>query len=224
MAAPTLTTMMSNVRLYIQDTDTTVSASFTDAQLTTFINAALMWWYENNEKRVKRVTLIADWDLGVTQKDGDATCIYPEILQVEVSVGGVTNILEPKPWGDIAYRQNSGFFAETGGALFYAAIKYGAAGVGAAAQNLWRFALYPIPDVNNNVLTGLVRDYPVALSAGADICDVGDFEGKCIEIIASILAAPRMGRPELAEDLMGLLPKLIQDKLQTHRVRDEVNA
>ena len=224
MAAPTLTTMMANVRLYIQDLDTTVSSSFTDAQLTTFINSALMWWYENNEKRVKSVVAIAALT-ETYEQDGDATFLYPEILGMGLDYSGNPGLtpLVRIGWNEMRMRQNR--YNTTGGPTHYAALKYGAAAVSAAAQNKWKFAFGPsIPTTATYSATAIVRDYPVALSAGADICDVGDFEGKCIEIIAAILAAPRMGRPELAEDLMGLLPKLIQDKLQTHRVHDEAVA
>jgi hypothetical protein len=223
MAAPILTTMMSNVRLLIADTSTTAPA-FTDAQVTTFINLALMWWYENYEKRVKYVTLVADWDTQ-TEKDGDATCIYPEILEVMLKNGAASTTvpLRPMGWSELRNRQTDGTVAD-GTPAYHAKLKYGGAGVGAAAQNLWKFALLPTPTASNNVLLGIVRDYPVALSAGADIVDLGDFEAKCVEVIAAIFAAHRAGRPELAEDLRGLLPQLVQDKLETHRVHDEATA
>ncbi|HTF39005.1 MAG TPA: hypothetical protein VK754_00235 [Propionibacteriaceae bacterium] len=222
MAAPTLTTMMNNVRLYIQDTDTTVSSAFTDAQLTTFINAALMWWYENNEKRVKSVTAIATLSANSFEADGDATFLYPEILGAYGVISG-SNVypLRRLGWNDVKARQNNDTIV--GQPVYYAAVKYGAGAVSASSQNKWRFAFWRIPS-GSWTITSIVRDYPVALSTGADICDVGDFEGKCIEIIAAILAAPRMNRPELAEDLMGLLPKLIQDKLEAHRSHDEATA
>lgn len=223
MAAPTLTTMMSNVRLFIQDTDTTVSPAFTDAQLTTFINAALMWWYENNEKRIKAVTALASVTAGAFEQDGDATFLYPEIFGLHLDASGIPGVfpLDRIGWNEIKLRQTRN--ETTSEPRFYAALKYGGAAVSAAAQNKWKFAFYPIPGSGFSA-TAIVRDYPVALSAGADICDVGDFEGKCIEIIAAIFAAPRMGRPELAQDLMGLLPKMIQDKLETHAKHDEVAA
>lgn len=219
----TRATMVSNVRLFVQDTDTTVSTAWTDAQITTFINLAVRWLYENYEKRVKYVTLIADWDTGVYQKDGDAATVYPEILEVSLVATGSADLpLIPLEWSELRYRQQ--IDNATGTPSHYAKLKYGGAAVGSGLQNLWKFALHPIPSADNNVLKGVVRDYPVALSADADIVDLGDFEAQLAEIIAAIFAAPRMGRPELAEDLMGLLPKLIQDKLDTHRSRDEVVA
>jgi hypothetical protein len=221
MAAPTLLAMRNNVRLLIQDTNTTTSPAFTDAQLTTFVNYGLMWWYENNEKRIKYATLVAVFTIGATEKDGDATCIYPEILEVSlVDVNSIDSPLEEMSWGEMRFRQASD--TVKGIPTHYAKLKYGGSGVGAAAQNLWKFALYPAPAAAP-VIKGVVRDYPVALSADADIVDLGDFEAKCVEIIAAILAAPRMGRPELAQDLMGLLSKTVQDKLQT-RSHDEMIA
>ena len=223
MAAPTLTTMMSNVRLLIQDTNTTTAPAFTDAQITTFINRALRWWYENIEKRVKYVTLVADWDAGVDVQDGDATCLYPEILEFSlVDSNGYDLPLDYLPWSEIRMRQSTDPTETT--PTHYSKLKYGGAAVSASAQNKWKFALYPVPSASNNVLKGVVRDFPVALSAGADIVDLGDFEGDCVETVAAILAAPRSSRPELAEDLWRLLPQLVKDKLETHMKRDEVNA
>ncbi len=218
----TRATMVSNVRLFIQDTDITVSTAFTDAQLTTFINLALRWLYENVEKRIKYVTLVADWDTGVYAKDGDATAVYPEILEVSLVVSSNDFPLVPMEWSEIRHRQQ--IDSTTGTPSHYGKLKYGGAAVGSGLQNLWKFALHPVPSTDNNVLKGVVRDYPVALSADADIVDLGDFEAQLAEILAAIFAAPRMGRPELAQDLMGLLPKFVQDKLETHMKRDEVAA
>lgn len=221
MAAPILSTMRTNVRLLTQDAST-VSPGLTDAQVNTFINLALMWWYENYEKRVKYVTFVADWADGAFIQDGDATCLYPEIFEVSLKVGATDEDtpLDRMGWTELRARQT----ATAGTPTHWAGLKYGGAAVSASAQNKWKFALFPIPSANDSVLRGVVRDYPVALSADADIADLGDFEGKCVEIIASIFAAPRMGRPELSDDLKGLLPKMIQDKLETHQRRDEVNA
>ena len=222
MAAPTLSTMRSNFRLLIQDTSTT-SPGFTDAQTTTWINLALMWWYENNEKRIKTATAIASISAGTYEQDGGATFLYPEILGAHLDGSGVDGVqpLKRVGWNDIKTHQH--LDAVTSSPVCYAALKYGAAGVGAAAQNLWKFAFWRVP-VAGLSLECIVRDYPTALSADADIVDLGDFEAKCVEIIAAIFAAPRVGRPELAEDLLGLLPKMIQDKLDTHRTRDEAVA
>lgn len=213
--------MQANVRLWIQDTNTTTAPAFTAPQITTFINTALLWWYENNEKRVKYVTLVADWDAAIADKDGDATCLYPEIMGVYLSTSGIDIPLDPISWGEMRFRQID---TTPGTPTHYAKLKYGSAAVSAAAQNKWKFALFPIPDTANNVLKGTVRDYPVQLSADADIVDLGDMEAKCVEIIAAIFAAPRMGRQDLAQDLMGLLPQMIQDKLATHETHAEVNA
>lgn len=223
MAAPTLTTMMSNTRLLIQDTNTTTAPAFTDAQITTFINLALMWWYENNEKRIKSVTAIASIADGLYEQDGDSTFLYPEILGAYIDGTGVDGVIPLKraAWNDVKTHQNLDTTQST--PTVYAALKYGGAAVSASAQNKWKFAFWRLP-TSGLSLVAIVRDYPVALSAGSDICDVGDYEGKCIEIIAAIFAAPRMGRPELAEDLMALLPKLVQDKLDTHRSKDEAIA
>jgi hypothetical protein len=221
MAAPIRSAMVTNVRLYIQDTNTTTAPAFTDAQITTWINTALLWWYENYEKRIKYVTLVTAYALNLFVKDGDASCIYPEILEVGTKVGtsDEDEPLDRMGWTELRARQTT----STGTPTHFAALKYGGAGIGVAAQNLWKFALLPRP-AGEVVLRGVVRDYPVQLSADADIVDLGDYEGKCVEIIAAILAAPRSGRPELAQDLMGLLPRLVQDKLEAHTKRDEVNA
>lgn len=224
MAAPTLTTMMSNVRLLIMDTNTTTAPYYTDAQITTFINLGLMWWYENNEKRIKSVTAIATTTNSAFEQDADSTFLYPEILGASIDITGIYGAqpITRIGWNEIKMRQNRDVDG-SGTPIVYAALKYGGAAVSASAQNKWKFAFYPIPNGSYSV-TCIVRDYPVALSAGADIVDLGDFEAKCVEIIAAIFAAPRSGRPELAQDLMGLLPQMVQDKLQTHMRRDEVVA
>jgi hypothetical protein len=218
MAAPTLATMIGNVRALIYDTRVANDKGLLDSQIAMFINTGLLWWYENNEKRVKRATLVTTWTAGVREFDGDATCLYPEILMFFVAVGGDDRQLIPMKWGE-----NFGRDVLTDTPSHISSLKLGGAGVGAAAQNKWRFATYPTPAAQSTI-TGIVRDYPVQLSADADIVDLGDYEARCVEIIAAILAAPRIGRPDLAQDLTAMLPKLIQDKLATHRMRDEVNA
>lgn len=227
MAAPALSTMRGNVQLLIQDTNTSVAPALTTAQYTTFINLALRWWYENTEKRIKAVTAIATVTVSSYEQDGDATFLYPEILGAYLDLAGAaTDVVSPMrrcEWNAIKDRQK--IDGTPGTPRFYAAQKYGAAGVGASAQNKWRFAFWQVPDdADVYTLKATVRDYPTALSADADIVDLGDFEANCVEIIAAIFAAPRIGRPELAEDLMGLLPKMIQDKLDTHRSKDEAIA
>ena len=213
-------TLVTNVRAFINDSSTT-SQTFSDATLTKWLNTGLYWMYESAEKRVKDATLVATWTSGTAELAGDSTTLYPEILSVSIpdSGTGTETILEELPWAELRQRQvNDGTTATP---THYAKLKLGAAGVGAAAQNKWRFALYPIPNAAI-ALTGFVRDYPTALSADADIVDLGQWECECIEVIAAVIAAGRMGRPELGQDLMGLLPKWIQDKLQTHAVQDEM--
>ena len=224
MAAPTRATMVSETRLLTQDTDTTVSTANTDAQITQMLNLALMWLYENDEKRVKYATLIADWDSTVSEKNGDSTCIYPEILEVYLNVSGTTQDapLIRMDWAELRARQSSGDVA-AGTPTHYAMLKYGGAAVGSGLQNLWKFALLPIPDADNNVLRGSVRDYPVQLSADADIVDLGDFEARECEVIAAIMLNRLNGRADLNENLMGLLPKMLRDKLTTHESKAEVN-
>jgi len=223
VAAPTLLAMRNNVRIHVQDTDTSVSTYWTDAQLNTFINTALRWWYENNEKRIKAVTAIATVTASAFEQDGDATFLYPEIFGVHLDASGISGVkpLKRLGWNEIKLRQTRD--ATTGEPEYYAALKYGAAAVSASAQNKWQFALWRVPTTGYS-LTAIVRDYPVALSADADIVDLGDFEANCVEIIASLFALPGEGRPELMESLRVMLPQMIQDKLQTHEDRHEVRA
>jgi len=235
MATTTRANMVSNVQLYIMDVSST-AATFTSTQLTTFINMALLWWYENYEKRIKYATLIAAWPdtLGAAyESDGDTSCLYPEILEIyrrttSLNAEASGSEAEDTPlikmdWNELRARQAS--LTAVAAATHYAILKYGAAAVSASAQNKWKFALYPVPAQGSAYkITGLVRDYPVQLSADADIVDLGEYEARCVEIIAAILASRRKGKPELGEDLMQLLPKLIQDKLATHQSRDEVKA
>ena len=217
----TRATMVTNVRAFINDSSTT-SQTFSDATLTKWLNTGLYWMYESAEKRVKHISLVASWTAGLEIKEGDAATLYPEILEVAmIDASGYDLPLDELSWGELRYRQSTD--PTTGTPTHYAKIKLGAAGVGASLQNKWKFALYPIP-TNLQQLVGLVREYPTALSANADIVDLGQWECECIEVIAAVIAAGRMGRPELAQDLMGLLPKWIQDKLQTHAVHDETVA
>lgn len=222
MAARTLTTMTTNVRTFIQDTSSTAQA-FTDAQLMKWINTGLLWMYEGSEKRVKTATLVASWGANTFEVTGDATCLYPEILEASLNAGAGAGQLPLRRmgWSELRYRQQVVTAAAT--PTHWAGLKKGGAALSASAQNKWLFALLPVP-TGTVVLEGIVRDYPTLLTTGADLIDLGEYEAECAEIIAAIIAAPRMGRPDLAADLMGLLPKLIQDKLTTHATRDEVNA
>jgi len=85
-------------------------------------------------------------------------------------------------------------------------------------------ALYPIPDTSNNVIGGLVRDYPVQLSSGTDAVDLGDFEARLCVVVAAVILNTLNGRTDLNESIVTLLPQFLRDKLATHEVRAEINS
>ena len=80
----TRATMVTNVRAFINDSSTT-SQTFSDATLTKWLNTGLLWMYEGPEKRVKSATLRASWTANSPVLAGDATCLYPEILEVAIN-------------------------------------------------------------------------------------------------------------------------------------------
>lgn len=225
--ATTAQTMVSDFRLFVQDSDTTVSKDFEDSQCRTFLNYALLWMYENYEKRVKKISSpnVVDVSSETTEYAAATTFLYPEIIALYYDATGlVSEVPIPRlPWSEIKMRQNRGD-GISGTPDFYAAIRMGAGAVSAGAQNLWRFAFYPSPSSGTYTIIALVRDYPVQLTADADIVDLGDFEARLCVLIAVVLAANLKGAPELAANAMQLLPKMIQDKLATHQVPDEAIA
>lgn len=216
--------MQDELRFFLQDTDTSVGTDFTDAQLRILLNHALLWMYENMEKRVKYATLISSWSANAYFQDGDSGTIYPEIMQVflqrtDLAAGNTEDKpLIPMPWSELVNRQAE--VSATSSPTHYAAVKYGAAGVASGAQNKWKFALFPPPS-STAVLRGLVRDNPVQLSANGDFVDLDDFGARIAVLIAAVLGAPLKGAPELGENAMKILPKEIQDKLASRPVHDE---
>lgn len=215
MASPTLTTMLVQSRLWGVDTSTSAPAA-TDAQWTIWINVALRWYWENTEKRTKEVLMLGSLSGGEGDIEADAGFIYPEIISVWLTISGLSSIGQPldrMEWSELRLRQAS--TAPSAAPTHWAAIKEAGAG------GKWRVGLLPTTNAADTV-TALVRVYPVALASGSDVIDLGDAEADQVCIIAAIFAAPRIGRPELATDLMQLLPKMLQDKMTSHAVHDEV--
>lgn len=218
-------TMQDELRFFLQDTDTSVGTDFSEAQLRILLNHALLWQYENTEKRVKYVTLIAALADNTYFVDGDSTVLYPEILQVflartDLAAGTVEDKpLFPLPWSEIANRQAD--IAAAGTPTHCAYLKYGAAGVASGAQNKWKFAFYPPTSGGPYIIRGLVRDNPVQLSANGDFVDLDDFGARIAVLIAAVLGAPLKGAPELADNAMKFLPKEIQDKIASRPLHDE---
>ena len=197
--------------------DATATLDFSNADLLIHINAAYRWWFDNSEKRVKAVTLVATAAQGIYVQAMDAAAVYPEILEVTLDS---TYPLEPMAWSELRNRQQAdGTEARP---THYAIRKLSGAAPTGTAQNKWDIALFPIADASYSV-EGLVRDYPTALSADGDVLYVGDFEGRVlIPCYATILAAEGAGRPDLAEDLIGLFPEMVRDRLVAHSSREEV--
>ena len=217
----TATTMQSEFRLLVQDTDTTVSSDFSDADVRVFLNYGLLWLYENHEKRVKSVTIDAATLAGDFEDAGDATFIYPEILGMFVLAASASTPLTKLDWNEIKMRQARE--TDAGTPQCYAAIKIGGGSVAANNQNLWLYSLWPTPSAGLTI-TAIVRDYPVLLTAGADLVDLGDFEARLCVLIAVVIAGQLKGDPAIAENAMRLLPQWMQAKLETHRVHDEASA
>lgn len=216
MASPTNAVMRGEAQLLVQDTSTT-SAGLTSAQWTTLLNISLRWFYDNTEKRVKTQQTFVTVASGDTETASTAT--FPEILQVYRDAGGAgatNNILDRMSWSEIRYRQ---FVDSTSGIpQNVACVKQAGSGV-----NTWKVALFPIPNAAF-VLVADVRDYPTALSGDSDVVELGDHEARIVVILAAILAAPLLGRPDLADSLAKQLPQMLQDKLVSFVTHDEIKT
>lgn len=224
--ATTLTNVYDIVRLLLNHNDAnSVATDFSNADLLIHINNAQRWWFDNTEKRVKAVTLKASFTSGTFITTLDNSAVYPEILEVSLQGAGGANdaiVLAPLPWSEIRSRQNSD--PTTGQPTHYAVKKASALNPAAATQNRWSMVTYPVPDTTY-VVNGIVRDYPTALTTGTDTLYVGDFEGRvCIPVLSAIYAAEGAARPDLAEDLAKLLPRMIQDRLAAHSSHEEMLA
>lgn len=224
--ATTLANARGVMRLLLgHDATNSIATDFSNADLLVHLNAAYRWWFDNMEKRVTSVTLKATLAANTFITSLDNAAVYPEILEVSLEgAGGATDaiVLAPLPWSEIRSRQNSD---PTAAQPTHVAVKKVSALVPAStAQNRWAMATYPVPDATY-VVNGIVRDYPTALSGDSDVLYVGDFEGRaCIPILASILAAEGAARPDLAEDLVRLLPRMVQDRLAAHASHEEMMA
>jgi hypothetical protein len=219
VASPSLATMRGECQLLVQDTST-VGAGLSNANWTTLINLALRWFYDNTEKRVKSATIVTSYAAGVTSQSTDAGAIYPEIVgPITAVVHGQSSpviVLDPMTWGEVAHRQSHD-------TTLAAPVTVARVKKSGAATNTWLIALYPMPDQTYDV-SALVRDYPTALSGDSDVVELGDHEARIVVVIASIIAAPLLGRPDLVQTLNGMLPKMLQDKMQSFVTHDEIKT
>ena len=213
MASPTNAVMRGEAQLLVQDTSST-SAGLTSAQWTTLLNIALRWFYDNTEKRIKSVTLVTSATVtpmaGVSSFAVDTA--WPEILQASMS----GTVMDRMSWSEIMYRQKVDT-AQAAAGTHWAAVRKG------GASSTWILAVYPLLSGDANI-TGLVRDYPTALSGDSDVVELGDHEARIVVIIAAILACPLLGRQDLADGLTAMLPQMLRDKMSSFVTHDEIKT
>lgn len=211
MAVPQLSVMRTNVRTHTQDTST-VSPGNTDAQINEDINRAYYWWYENMEKRVAAEVSIVTYNASSLYEV--TTGAYPEIYSVTAS----NRPLERMEWNELKELQAADATASATPTHYALHKSADASGGAPAGKNTWEVALWRIPSGNVN-LSAVVRVYPIALSSDTHVPDLGDFEARCVEAIASYWAAMRLDRPDLAQTAINFVPQMIQDKLTAERKR-----
>lgn len=219
--ATTLTQARTIVQLLTQQV---AADDLSAAHIDFYLEDALRWWFDHTEKRVKDVQLKGSMAANSWIVTPETSVVYPEIVEAYlVGSSGDTELpLEVRPWSEIRARQqaNSTQAQPTQIALR----RIGGADPLGTDQNLWEFAPYPIPDATYEV-RALVRDYPtIPTLAGSNFSGIGDYEVRCVAVLASILAAPGSARPDLAASLMWFFPQALRDKIQAHLTREEVVA
>lgn len=231
--AMTVATALTEMRAILRDSST--AAAFTDAQGMHFLNLAHLWWHENMERRSNTytssnfpfVTGGTTWEAGTYHDDIEFTTDVAEMLEVgldaETSGGSAEQlvVLERLPWSELRFRQNSD--SAQAQPTHWAAVKLN-------GSYRWRLALYPLANYAITLgsvewgVAGTVRIQPAALTATSNNIDLGDSETGAMITIAAALLAPRMNRKALGDHLWTVLPKVVQDKMATTQVHDEVNA
>ena len=233
--AALVSTALTEMRAILRDKSG--SPGFTDAQGITFLNMAFLWWRENMERRTERTALTlvtggiggaTKWAQGRAVDDIEFSADVAEILEMgldgsDPSGGSPGEVipLDRASWGDLRSRHAA--TPTEAQPTHWAAVKLN-------GSYRWKLMLYPPanlaatgPDVEWDLIA-VVRLQPTALSLTTHRIDVGDSETGSVVTIASMLAAPRTGRPNLAKHLRSLLPRVVRDKMETTQVHDEANA
>ena len=203
------------VRLFIGQANETTAVYPTNADLLIHINAAYRWWFTNMEKRVKDVQLKATMAQGAWVVTPETSVVYPEVVEAYLvgALGDDEIPLQVRPWSEVRLRQKN--VTTQGTPALIGLRRVGGASPTGGNQNLWEFCVFPLPDQTYQV-RALVRDYPTALSADSDVLYLGDYECRCVAMLAAIFAAPGAARQDLAERLMWFFPQAVRDKLQAH--------
>lgn len=232
--AITVATALTRMRAMLRDSST--APGFLDADGMVFLNIAHLWWHENMERKSTTYSTGSNfpfvgggttWTQGTYYDDIEFTSDAAELIEVglDAASSGLTSgqsiILERLPWSEIRMRQNSD--STQAQPVYWGALKLN-------GSYRWRLALYPLANYAITVSStkwgvgGTVRHQPAVLTATTNNIDLGDSETDAMITIAAALMAPRMGRPGLGAHLWTVLPKVVQDKMETTKVHDEVNA
>lgn len=219
--ATTLDDARTLVRLLIQQVTPAAQTDLSNTDLDFYIHDAYRWWFDHVEKRAKDVQIKASMTASSWIVTPETSVLYPEILEVYLVTASADKPLQPMAWSEIRNRQQANDVPAEPSHVALRRIA-GAAPSG-STQNRWEMAVYPLPDQTYEV-RGLVRDYPADLGSGSAEFQLGDFEARCVAMLAAIFAAPGSARPDLAESVMWFFPQAVRDKVVAHATRDEAVA
>lgn len=219
--ATNTTALRATVRLLLQQVTLSGPLDESVADIDVHIKAAYRWWLDNTEKRVKDVSIKASMGANSVIVTPETTVIYPEILEVYLvgPSGDTEGPLQPMEWSELRNRQQVNPTPAT--PTHYAIRRIGANAPTGTDQNKWELAVYPITDAGWAV-RGLVRDNADLPGLASTSISLGDYEIRCVAILAAIYAAPGAGRPDFAEDMMWFFPQALRDKIAAHVSHEEI--
>lgn len=201
MAAPSLDNGILLIRLWTQDTSTTLPG-LSDAQYTLLINERYMTYTRLVENRVVRIASFQTLANGTLE--AVSTDTSPEILSLEINL----TPLERMEYEELRAKRASD--STTGTPTAYAMLKD-------TATEKWLTSYWRIPNGAFTV-TALARAYPAALS-GTAVPVLGDADGYWVYRLAAADACPLLGRPELVESILAPIPDNIRGKMGVERAR-----
>lgn len=210
MAALTLTNGLLYMRSLLQDSNTSFPAA-TDTEYTRLINDTYLTWYRNIEIRAGSPSnLVTNLTAGSTLVASETTFTHSEILGAFRDAAGVTVTLERMSLLEVQVLQE--LEPTTGPPTRYGAYKRH------GNSERWALAFHPIPDTTYTI-KAYARIYPTALSAGADVPELGDAEGYWMYRIAASQVAQIIGRPEMIEQILAPIPDSIRGLMGVERKR-----
>jgi len=195
------------MRLWVQDTDTTLPGA-TDAEYLKAINDRYVSWFKIMEKRAKQSVLVTLAANDFTKASSLTNAM--EILSVTRDVTSLAPAgMERMEWNELRNLQN--YDSTTGTPIRYAAIK-------SPDDQTWLVATHPVPS-GAFTLNAVHTLYPAELTSGQTPI-LGDAEALWVyRLAASDMALSPIGRPDLREGILAPVPEYVRAKMGVEQKR-----